>query len=558
MLQNNLKMLKHRTNISYGSDTARCLLKGHMMTRPNPISIFLLAALLAAATLFVFLPITTFDFVHYDDPTYVFKNPAVQQGLNAESLAWAFTTNHASNWHPLTWVSHMLDHTLFQLKPAGHHLTNLLLHTLNALLLFLLLLKMTEKQWQSLFVAALFALHPLHVESVAWISERKDVLSAFFWMLTLLAYTGYARRPNATRYLFVMLAFALGLLAKQMLVTLPFVLLLLDVWPLQRFQAKKMLRLIIEKLPLFALSALMSVVIFLVQQQGMAVKPLALTVRIANALTACMQYIGKMFWPTDLTVLYLQTGNAATRNTAYLTFAAVVLMGLSALALIFAKKLGYLFTGWFWYLGTLVPVAGFIQIGYHSHADRYTYIPLIGLFMIIAWGVPELISGWRIKRWLLPLLAGLVLSLLIATTITQLSYWRNSQTLFEHTLKVQPNNYVIHNNLGKYFNKQGEKEKAYVHILKAVQLNPNYTKARYNLGCLLAADGMIDEAESSFRKVLTIDPNNVKSHTKLGRVLLIQGKTDDAIEHLKKAFSFDPDYGEARYYLRKALAAKAG
>ena len=525
------------------------------MTRPNPIGIFLLAALLAAAILFVFLPVTTFDFVHYDDNAYVFENPAVQQGINAESLAWAFTTNHASNWHPLTWVSHMLDHTLFQLKPAGHHLTNLLLHTLNALLLFLLLLKMTGKQWQSLFVAALFALHPLHVESVVWVAERKDVLSAFFWMLTLLAYAGYTKRPGALRYLFIMLAFALGLLAKQMLVTLPFVLLLLDIWPLQRFQTKKILRLVCEKLPLFALSFLMSVVVFLVQQQGMAVKPLPIAVRIANALSAYIQYIGKMFWPTDLIVLYLQTGNAAAGNAAYLTFAAIVLIGMSVLALVFAKKRGYLFTGWFWYLGTLVPVAGFIQIGYHSHADRYTYIPLIGLFIMIAWGVPELVARWRIKRLLLPLLAGFVLSLLIAATITQLSYWRNSQTLFEHTLKVQPDNFVIHNNLGKYFNKQGEKEKAYVHILKAVKLNQNYTKARYNLGCMLAADGMIDDAESNFRTVLSIDPNNVKAHTKLGRVLLMQGKSDEAIEHLKKAFSLDPNYGEARYYLRKALAA---
>jgi tetratricopeptide (TPR) repeat protein len=345
-----------------------------------------------------------------------------------------------------------------------------------------------------------------------------------------------------------------------MLVTLPFVLLLLDVWPLRRLQQLRSyttLRLLYEKLPLLALSTLMSVAIFLIQQQGLAVKPLPLAVRIANALSAYIQYIVKMFWPTDLTVLYLQTENAAAGNTVYLACAAVALISISILAMLRVKKYGWFFTGWFWYLGTLVPVAGFVQIGYHTHADRYTYIPLIGLFIIIAWGAPALLSGWRFKTKTLALLAGFVLALLIAVTGMQLKHWRNSQTLFEHALAVQPDNYVIHNNLGSFFNKKGEKEKAYIHILKAVQLNPNYTKARYNLGSMLAASGMIDEAESNFRTVLALDPNNVKANTKLGRVLLMQGKIDEAIEHLKQAFSTDPNYGEARYYLRKALDAKA-
>jgi protein O-mannosyl-transferase len=538
---------------------ARCPLKGHLMTRTSTTGTVLLAVLLAAATIVVYLPVTTHDFVHYDDDTYVFENPAVQQGITGKSLAWAFTTNHASNWHPLTWISHMLDCMVFNLKPAGHHLTNLLLHTANALLLFLLLLKMTGKQWQSLFVATLFALHPLHVESVAWTSERKDVLSTFFWMLTLLTYAGYAKRPGISRYLLVLLVFALGLLAKQMLVTLPFVLLLLDVWPLRRFQQLRSyttLRLLYEKLPLLALSTLMSVAILLIQQQGLAVKPLPIAVRIANALSAYMQYIVKMFWPTDLTVLYLQTENAAAGNTVYLACAAVALISISILAMLRMKKYGWLFTGWFWYLGTLVPVAGFVQIGYHTHADRYTYIPLIGLFIIIAWGAPALLSGWRFKTKTLALLAGFVLALLIAVTGMQLKHWRNSQTLFEHALAVQPDNYVIHNNLGSFFNKKGEKEKAYIHILKAVQLNPNYTKARYNLGSMLASSGRLDEARACFRTVLQIDPNNIKAHTKLGRIALMQGNPDEAIGHLQQALRADPDYGEARYYMRKAMAAQ--
>jgi len=526
------------------------------MTQSTTTSTVLLAALLIAATIAIFLPVTTFDFIYYDDDTYVFENPAVQQGITGESITWAFTTNHASNWHPLTWLSHMLDCTLFGLNPAGHHLTNLLLHAANAMLLFLLLLGMTGARWQSLFVAVLFAFHPLHVESVVWISERKDVLSTFFWMLTLLAYAGYVKRPNAPRYILVLLAFALGLLAKQMLVTLPFVLLLLDVWPLQRFQTKKISRLIYEKLPLFALSALMSLVIFVVQQQSLAVKPLPIAIRSANALSAYMQYIVKMFWPTDLAVLYLQTGNAATENGVYLVFAALVLAGISALALFFAKKYGCLFTGWFWFLGTLVPVAGFIQIGYHTHADRYTYIPLIGLFMVIAWGVPELLSKWRMKKWALPVLGCAVMAALIPATSTQLGYWRNSQALFEHTLKVQPENFVIHNNLGTFFKKQGKEEEAYAHIARAAELNPHYTKARYNLGSMLAARGKLTEAKSCFDAVLQINPKHVKAHTKLGRILLMQGKPDEAVRHLQQALVLNPNYGEARYHLRKARATK--
>ena len=407
--------------------------------------------------------------------------------------------------------------------------------------------------------AALFALHPLHVESVAWVSERKDVLSTFFWMLTLLAYTTYVRRPGTARYLLVLCVFTLGLLAKQMLVTLPFVLLLLDVWPLRRFQQIRSyttLRLLYEKLPLLALSTLMSVAIFLIQQQSLAVKPLPIAIRVANAITAYIQYIVKMFWPTDMSVLYLQTENAAAGNTVYLACAAVALISISILAMLGVKKYGWLFTGWFWYLGTLVPVAGFVQIGYHSHADRYTYIPLTGLFIIIAWGAPGLLPAWRLKTKILTLFAGSSMALLIAVTGMQLHHWRNSQTLFEHALAVQPDNFVIHNNLGKFFNEQGEKEKAYTHIVKAIQLNPYYTKAHYNLGSMLASSGRIDEARVCFRTVLQIDPNNIKAHTKLGRIALMQGKPDEAIGHFRQALAAQPDYGEARHYMRKALAAQ--
>jgi len=530
------------------------------MTYSLKPGIFLLAFLLAAATAAVYLPVTTHDFLYYDDDTYVFENPAVRRGITVTSLAWACTSTVGSNWQPLTWLSHMLDCMLFGLNPSGHHLTSLLLHTANALLLFLVLVRMTGARWQSLFVAALFALHPLHVESVAWIAERKDVLSTLFWMLTLWAYAAYAERPGAVKYSLMVVWFAMGLLAKQMIVTLPFVLLLLDIWPLRRFEQRpgiKKLSLIFEKLPLFALSAIMSAVIFLVQQHSLAIKQLPLHVRCANALSAYLRYVAKMFWPADLAVPYLHTGTGGTGQAAYLAFAAAFLLGISALAVLRAKKCGYFFTGWFWYLGTLVPVAGFVQTGYHSHADRYTYIPLTGLFIIIAWGVPSLFSRWRLRKWALPLLAGGTVAALIPATATQLRYWRNTDTLFSHTIEVMPDNAVAHNALGYYFFKQGKAQEAYGHLLRAVQSNPRYTKAQYNLGCVLAGFGRLDEAADCFRNVLSIYTNDVKSHTRLGRILLMQGKTDEAIEHFRQALTEQPDYGEARHYMRKALAAQA-
>jgi len=532
----------------------------HMSFFSRP-STFLLAFCLTAATVAVYLPAATHDFVYYDDDVYVFENPAVQQGINATSLAWACTSTLGSIWQPLTWLSHMLDVMLFGLHPAGHHCTSLLLHAANALLLFLVLVRLTGARWRSLFVAALFALHPLHVESVAWVAERKDVLSTLFWMLTLRAYAGYVDRPGAVRYMGMIVCFALGLLAKQMIVTLPFVLLLLDVWPLRRFHQPRLsatLRLIGEKLPLFVLSALMATVTFLVQQQNLAIKPLSIGIRLANALSSYVFYIIKMFWPTGLAVPYLHTDAAATGQAGYLACAALVLLAVSVLAVILAKKYGYVFTGWFWYLGTLVPVAGFVQTGYHAHADRYTYIPLTGLFIIIAWSVPALLSGRRIKAWALPVLACGVIAALVPVTAKQLHYWRTTDTLFRHTLEILPDNAVAHNILGYYAYKQGNPEEAYGHFTRAVQSNPHYTKAQYNLGCVLAGFRRFDEAASCFLAVLRIYPNDAKSHTGLGKIFLIQGKTDEAEDHFRQALAAQPDYGEARYYLRKACAARHG
>ena len=385
----------------------------------------------------LFLIITTFavywqvhnhDFINLDDDLYITENDQVQKGLSRESVVWAFTTTHAANWHPLTWLSHMVDFQLYGLNPKGHHLTNVFFHLLNTLLLFFVLQRMTGALWRSGFVAALFALHPLHVESVAWVAERKDVLSTLFWLLTIWAYTWYVERPRRTRYLLTLLTFTLGLMAKPMLVTLPFVLLLLDYWPLGRFQVGQLdtalsapgqaslstrsvwsqtLRLIWEKAPFFALAAASSIVTFLVQKGGGAVRPwerFPITIRIANGLVSYVKYMGKMIWPSDLAVFYPHPG--ASLPIWQAVAAGLLLLSISIAAIRLAKNHPYLAVGWLWYLGTLVPIIGFVQVGGQALADRYTYVSLIGLFIIIAWGVSDIVAKWRYQRVVFIIAAG--------------------------------------------------------------------------------------------------------------------------------------------------------
>jgi tetratricopeptide (TPR) repeat protein len=551
-------------------DSTKILMQGRF---PN----FLLCLLLAAAALAVYWPVQNYNFINLDDPTYVAENGHVQAGLTGESFIWAFTATDTANWHPLTWISLMLDCQLYGLNPAGHHLTNVLLHTASTILLSLVLFGMTGSRWCSAFVAALFALHPLHVESVAWVAERKDVLSTLFWMLTLWAYLGYTQRPGVIRYLLIMLTFALGLMAKPMLVTLPCVLLLLDYWPLQRIELGQSapglpaaashpsstvekpgghaFRLLLEKTPLFVLAAVSSVVTFLVQKSEGAVGALEvypLKIRIANALVSYVSYIIKMIWPQNLAVFYPHPGQSLPMWQAA---AAGLLLVLLSIAVIRAgRRQPYLPVGWFWYLGTLVPVIGLVQVGAQAMADRYTYVPLIGLFIMAAWGVPELMEKWHHRRAALGVSAALVLFALMTCARLQLRHWKNSIALLSHTHAVTAPSYLVHNNLGSALNELGKYDEAIAHYTEALRIRPNVAEPHYNLGTALARQGKLRESISHYTEALRIEPGYAEACNNLGEVLRQQERYDEAISYYSKALQLRPDYPEAHSNLGIALA----
>jgi tetratricopeptide (TPR) repeat protein len=525
----------------------------------------LVCLFIVIATISVYWPVQSYDFVNFDDGTYVYENGHVQKGLTLEGISWAFTTLHAGNWHPLTWLSHMLDCQLYGMNPGRHHLTNLLLHLANTVLLFFVFRKMTGSLWQSGLVAALFAIHPLHVESVAWISERKDVLSAFFWMLTLWSYIWYVEHPKVNRYLLVILFFALGLMSKPMLVTLPFVLLLLDFYLLRRFkfqppdvsakanQKSNNFRLILEKIPLFVLVAVSSAVTFFAQKKGGAVMSLEIlpfNVRIANALVSYVKYLGKMVYPSKLAVLYPHPGMLPWWKIAG---ACLILASISFLAVRVVKQSPYFAVGWLWYVGTLVPVIGLVQVGGQAMADRYTYIPLIGIFIIIAFGVPELVAQWRFRKIWLTASAAAFLTILVAITWKQIGYWKNGITLFTHALKVTSNNYVSHNNLGNALAKQGRPEEAIEQYLLALQIKPYYAEAYNNLGNALEKQGLLAKAGEKYLHALRVKPDYAEAHNNLGNVLDKQGRTAEAIEHYLQALKIKPDFVKAHNNLGNAL-----
>jgi len=525
----------------------------------------LVCLFLSMATIAVYWQVQKYDFVNLDDNDYVYDNRHVQAGLTLESIKWAFTTTHSSNWHPLTWLSHMMDCQLYGLNSGQHHLHNLFFHIANSLLLFFIFRKMTDSSWRSSFVAVLFALHPLHVESVAWVSERKDVLSTFFWMLTIWSYIWYVERPAVKRYLLVIVFLTLGLMSKPMLVTLPFVLLLLDFWPLCRIRFQKagvvkkfqqrsiVYRLVLEKTPLFVLVAMSSAVTFYAQKHGGAVASLDVTslkVRIANALVSYVKYIGKMVYPSKLAVLYPYS---EILQGWEIIGACLLLVSISFLAIRTIKQKPYFAVGWLWYIGTLVPVIGLVRIGKQSMADRYTYVPLIGIFIIIAWGVPELVAQWRYRKIWLTTLATVFITILMGMTWKQVGYWKNSITLFEHTLKITSNNYLPHNNLGVALQDEGRIDEAIDHYLKALQINPYYEKAHYNLGVALQDEGRIDEAIDHYLKGLQINPDDEKAHYNLGIALQGEGRVDEAIDHYLKALQINPYYEKAHYNLGIAL-----
>jgi tetratricopeptide (TPR) repeat protein len=540
--------------------------------------ILMLCLVLTIAILGVFWQVRDHGFVNFDDGTYICNNSQVRNGLTWHGVAWAFTTTHANFWHPLTWLSHMLDCEIYGLNPAGHHLTNLLLHMANALLLFLVFHRMTHAVWKSAFVAALFALHPLHVESVAWASERKDVLSTLFWILTMGAYASYVEAPGAKRYLLVLVCFVLGLMAKPMLVALPFVLLLLDYWPLGRWrfkpmahahppqvedlthikdQGKRVTHLLVEKGPLLVFAVAFSIVAFLAQEHGGATKSFAsfpMEVRVANALLSYVGYMGKMLWPKNLAVFYPHPGITVTMWQA--AMAGLLLAALSVLTIRLAKGRPYLPVGWLWYLGTLVPVIGLVQVGDHSMADRYTYVPLIGLFIVMAWGLPDMLARWPHQRAALATLTAGLLAALVICSRLQVRYWQDSITLFQHALCVAPDNPPAHTNLGVAFAGQGEVEKAIWHYAEALRIEPNYLEARINLGGALAGQGKFDEAIAQYEKALHIKPDFADAHYNLGNALVRHGRLADAIGHYSEALRIRPGDAEAHNNLAIALAAE--
>jgi tetratricopeptide (TPR) repeat protein len=524
---------------------------------------FWICLALTLATTAVFYQVCTNDFVNYDDPMYVYENPNIQAGITPKAFKWVFTAGYASNWHPLTWLSHMLDWQLFGPNPAGHHLTNLIFHIANTLLLFVVLKRMTHTPWPSAFVAALFALHPLHVESVAWISERKDVLSTLFWLLTMAAYLRYVKHPGVVRYLLTLLTFAMGLMAKPMLVTLPFVLLLLDYWPLARVpygqaivktDRQILYHLIQEKIPFFALSAVSSAVTFLVQRSSGAVLTITmvpLKLRIYNAIISYVEYIGKMVWPSRLAVFYpYRIWDLATWQTAV---SLLLLLAISILVLRLAAGRRYLLTGWLWYLGTLLPVIGLIQVGSQALADRYTYITLTGLFIIIAWGLPDLLAKWRYKKITLTLAALLVILIMSICTHFQLRYWRNSLTLFQHAIDVTKDNYIAHLCIGEALYKQHRLDEAIMEYKKYLQIRPDKPDALHTLGIALGQQGKFDEAIKYLTKALQIKPDFAEAHVDLGYALALQGNLDEAFVHLAEAIRLDPNSALVHHHLGQVL-----
>lgn len=518
---------------------------------------------------FIYAPTLKHDFVNYDDTSYVTENRNVNSGLSLRSIGWAFTSTEESNWHPLTWISHMLDVDLYGLNPGGHHLTNMFLHMLNTLILFALLKSMTGTIWRSAFVAALFAIHPLHVESVAWIAERKDLLCAFFWFLALWSYTYYVKRPSLILYLLVSFFFISGLLSKPMIITFPFLLLLLDYWPLNRYLIadnrepltnhwKKLIQLLCEKIPFFILSLGSVIVTYMAQHGGGAVDSLEsvpLFGRIGNGILSYATYLVKTVWPLNLAFFYPFTLDIALWQVILSGFFLTVI---TILAIITFRRLPYFVVGWFWYLGTLIPVIGIVKVGMQAMADRYTYVPLIGIFILFVWSITNFTAKYRYRKQILTGSGMILLAALMILTSRQISHWQNSYTLFRHAINTTSKNFVAHSGLARTLKTKGMNDEAIKQYEKALEINPFYTVAHYNFGTLLAGIGRIDEAIEHFSKTLQIDPQYAKAHNNIGTIMMSRGDRANGIEHFKAALKIDPAYKLARLNLGNALSMKEG
>jgi tetratricopeptide (TPR) repeat protein len=528
-----------------------------------------LSLILLALVAGIYWPVVGYEFVNLDDTYYVSLNRVVQQGLTLSGIRWAFTTFFAANWHPLTWISHMTDVSLFGLNPAGHHAVNLILHAANAVLLFLVLKNMTGNPLRSAVVAALFAVHPLHVESVAWVSERKDVLATLFWILALGVYRRYVGQGGRSKYVLLVLLFAFGLLAKPMLVTLPFVLLLLDYWPLGRLRigyrrdktvasvGGSSLSIWLEKIPLFCLSAVSCVVTILAQSRSGAVvswEDLPLVIRLRTAIWASIAYLWKAIWPYDLAVSYPHPGHSLS---IWVPAAALVLVGIiSFLVLRFMGRYPYGAVGWFWYLGTLVPVIGLVQVGPQAMADRYTYMPLTGVFVLVVWAAVDLLKGWRCGVVTLASTGSVVLLAFMVVGGFQVRYWRNSTTLFERSLEISPGQASAHNSLGHALAQSGRRMEAVQHYQEALRLDPRMDKAHYNLANLLVQQGDVREARNHYLAALRINPRYAEAHNKLGVLLADQGQFVEAAAEYAQALRLDNEQAEAHNNLANVLAQR--
>jgi len=540
------------------------------MARPRTICL-----LLALITVLVYWPVRHADFLVFDDPDYVTYNSHVQAGLTWAGVKWAFTSWYASNWHPLTWLSHMLDSSLFGPNASASHIINVLFHTANVLLLFLLLYRATNKLWPAAFVAALFAWHPLHVESVAWVSERKDVLSTFFGLLSLLAYVGYAQKFKVQSskfnvdYVLAIVFFALGLMAKPMLVTLPFVMLLLDFWPLERIRSfatvtdrarAQYASLLFEKIPFFALTIASSIITYLAQR-GEAVmsfeqRPLGL--RLANAAVAYVEYLAKTFWPAHLAVIYPLPHEIPSWQVVA---TALLLTGVTVFAWCMRRNAPYLLVGWLWFLGTLVPVIGIVQVGGQALADRYAYVPLIGIFLAITWGAADLIARFRVQTALTAAIAAVVLMGSAAATERQLTFWDNSEKLFRHALDITTGNAIAHVNLGVAL-EQDHREDALVEYRKALDLAPGLFQVHNNLANLLSETGDRENAAHEYEEALRLNPNAAMAHLNFGKLLSDMGQFDAAMGEYTKAeqlapYDYRPQYQMGKVYLRHGDGAEA-
>jgi FOG: TPR repeat len=567
---NKRRRVEDRWGLLQSSPSSRCIRFG--------IYLFL-----AAISLAVFGQTIRYQFVNFDDDSYVYNTPAIQSGLTLKGVVAAFINQHAHNWHPLTTISHMLDCQLYGLNAGGHHATNVILHTIAVLLLFWVLEQMTGAIWRSALVAALFAVHPLHVESVAWVSERKDILSAVFFFLMLHAYNRYARAQSVMRYLAVAVLFAAGLMSKPMLVSAPIILLLLDYWPLRRFeqssaisgktkvsasdkQRRKIRRIYLEKIPLFVLSAAACILTFVLQKRTAgAIPPLPFLWRVQNVFVSYVIYVWKTLWPARLAVFYPHPND--TLALWQVIFAILLLLAITAAVIVFRKQRPYLLTGWFWYLVMLIPVIGIVQVGEQGHADRYTYLPHIGLFVAVVWFAIDVATVRQSKPRMAMITAAAVLIILALAWVAfiQTSYWRNSEALWTHALAVTSDNDVADNNLGYLCNDRGELDQAIAHFESAARIrsgkpDPHYDLAsafvQMNLGDALARKGRSDEAIGHYDEAITLQPDYADAYYNRGTVLLAKGRVDEAIADLAKALEMHPNDADAHTGLGNALLQK--